>query len=315
MLQVKPKPNHLPLNVYSTPPFPELDLFSANSAIDESFFNSYDAQLVSYPRVGVMDRDRIKFLVSQLKSYPAKLFQTSRTPFIHPHLLSPSMHPVLQDAISASALYASKNQHNEATVWEIISSKVSTLLQEAQHPWSLSTHLACVQALVIFQIIRIFDGDIRQRSDAEMTESTLVEWTTSLSARTNIVNSPPTDSAALWASWVFSETVSRTEIVSLMVQAMYLIQKDGFCTLVDAVTELSFTAHRALWNAPSAQHWQQACDSVPRLNVIRMDFDEMMESASIEDLDELALLMLVTYKGVDGVNEWILKKENSKLID
>lgn len=100
-----------------------------------------------------------------------------------------------------------------------------------------------------------------------------------------------------------------------MVQAMYLIQKDGFCTLVDAVTELSFTAQKALWNAASAQHWQQASDLFPKLNVRRMDFGEVMESARIEDLDELALLMLVTYKGVDGVNEWILKKGNSKLIE
>lgn len=198
MLQAEPEPNHLPLNAYSTPQFSELSLINADTPIDESFFNSYDARLTSYPRVGVMDRDRIKFLVSQLKSYTAKLFQTSRTPFIHPHLLSLSIHPVLQDAISASVLYASKNQHNEAMVWEIISSKASTLLREAQNSWSLSMHLACVQALIIFQIIRIFDGDIRQRSDAEMTESTLVEWTSSLSARTNIVTSPPTDSAASW---------------------------------------------------------------------------------------------------------------------
>ena len=46
-----------------------------------------------------------------------------------------------------------------------------------------------------------------------------------------------------------------------------------------------------------------------------MDLDELMEKGTVEDLDEIAWLMLVTYKGVDGANEWILSKGGSTLIE
>ncbi len=46
-----------------------------------------------------------------------------------------------------------------------------------------------------------------------------------------------------------------------------------------------------------------------------MNFEEIMNKGTVDDLDDLAWLMLVTYKGVDGVNEWILSKGCSNLIE
>jgi Fungal Zn(2)-Cys(6) binuclear cluster domain len=291
-----------------------------NLAIDGDLFTAFNNYAVSNRRdpfaceIGVMDRPRIRFLIRQMKQYPHLLVQNGKAPFIHLQASYPLIPPALQDAISASALYLSKNEKNEAMVWDIVSAKV-TALMEPRPSWSVAEHLSCLQALVIYQIIRLFDGDIRARSDAESTEDILVDWTDRLVLRTGANTSQGTVISNTWENWVFEEVVSRTIIVSRMVQAMFMIVKQGFCTLVEAVTELSFTAQRALWHAPTAVHWQQACKQNRRFYLHKMDFGELMEKGDLSEVDELGVLMLVCYKGVDGVNEWIVKKGGTALLE
>ena len=96
---------------------------------------------------------------------------------------------------------------------------------------------------------------------------------------------------------------------------MFMIVKQGFCTLVEAVTEMSFTSQKALWYAPTAVHWQQACKQNKRFYLSHMDFTELMAKGDLNEVDELGVLMLVCYKGVDGVNEWIVSKGGSALLE
>jgi hypothetical protein len=46
-----------------------------------------------------------------------------------------------------------------------------------------------------------------------------------------------------------------------------------------------------------------------------MDFTELMEKGDLSEVDELGLLMLICYKGVDGVNEWIVSKGGTTLLE
>ena len=186
---------------------------------------------------------------------------------------------------------------------------------ELQASWSLAEHLTCLQALLIYQIIRLFDGDIRARAEAEKSEDRLVDWTDRLNLRRSASTSLGPVLSASWENWVFEEAVSRTIIVSRMAQAMFMVVKQGFCTMVEAVTEMSFTGQKALWHAPTAVHWQQACKQRKRFYVNRMDFQELMEKGDLTEVDELGLLMLVCYKGVDGVNEWIVAKGGKDLLE
>lgn len=81
---------------------------------------------------------------------------------------------------------------------------------------------------------------------------------------------------------------------------------------------MSFTAQRALWEAKSEQHWLKARMERPGYWVQRMEFGEVLDvgsEARIEDLEGLGVLLLVTYKGVEGVNEWILRGGGGKLIE
>jgi hypothetical protein len=284
---------------------------------DDIFFGTHENLVLenAYPKeVRYMDRERIRFCVRQLKSYPEKLFREGKTPFIHPRAYDPLMPQPLQEAFCASALYLGKTDANEAMVWNLISGKVAQLM-EPRVTWSVSEHLSCVQALIIFQIIRLFDGDIRQRADAEHHDETLAQWTDHLALRTGATASSDSMLSATWESWVFEEVVCRTIIVSRMVQAMFSIQKFGYCTLVAAVTEMSFTMQKAFWDAPTAIHWQRAVKEKSRLYATTMDFTEVLSTAAVDDIEELGVLMLVTYKGLDGVNEWIARTGTNALLE
>ena len=288
--------------------------------IDDNLFTAFNSYAVSNKRdplaweIGITERSRIKFVIHQLKTYPTLLVKHGKTPFIHSQASYPLISPQLQDAISASALYLSKNEQNEAIVWDVISAKVAALM-EVQASRSLAEHLTCLQALVIYQIIRLFDGDIRARAEAEKSEDRLVDWTDRLSLRIGASTPLGPVLSTSWENWVFVEAVSRTIIISRMVQAMCMVVKQGYCTMVEAVTEMSFTRQKALWHAPTAVHWQQACKQRKRFYVNRMDFRELMEKGDLSDVDQLGVLMLVCYKGVDGVNEWIVAKGGKDLLE
>ena len=286
-----------------------------NSSFEEDFLGAYDKLVLNsaLPEVGTMDRDRLRFCVRQLEHIPVNLVREGKSPFIHLQSYNPIMPHPLQEAWSAAALYLEKTDANEIMVWDIIAAKAAQLV-EPHSSWSVSEHLASVQALIIFQIIRLFDGNISQRADAERHNEILLQWTNHLVYRTGILASSCSVIPASWESWVFEEMTCRTIIVSRILQAMFSIQKQGYCTMVAAVAELSFTMQRALWEAPTAMHWQRELREKRRFHALHMDFTETFATGTLEDVDDLGILLLVTFNGVNGVNEWIAKTGSTALI-
>jgi hypothetical protein len=147
----------------------------------------------------------------------------NRTPFIHPELYNEFLlfPQALQDAYCACALYISKTEATHAIAFRVIETKCCQIL-EARTTWTISEHLAALQALCLFQIIRLFDGDIRQRAMAEQQESIVADWATDLLRRTETSQSPVSPS---WHDWIFGESVRRTIITSLMFQGVYSVVK------------------------------------------------------------------------------------------
>jgi hypothetical protein len=63
--------------------------------------------------------------------------------------------------------YLSKTAANENLIFQILSTKLEDLFVKRQYHCSIEDELASVQPLIIYQTIRLFDGDIRQRGIAE----------------------------------------------------------------------------------------------------------------------------------------------------
>ncbi|TDZ65889.1 Transcription factor gsfR2 [Colletotrichum trifolii] len=138
-----------------------------------------------------ISRDAIIYCSEQFRTLPRRwVSRNGIAPFIHPALYLPTTNgadglpPVLQDCFCACAAYAAKNDENAALVLGVIEAKATALVYvPEQATWTLPQQVSALQALVMYQIMRWFDGDIRQRVLADSIDPVLSAWTSALQAR------------------------------------------------------------------------------------------------------------------------------------
>ncbi|KAE8454262.1 hypothetical protein EG329_005187 [Mollisiaceae sp. DMI_Dod_QoI] len=274
-----------------------------------------------YITTGAIYHERVRFAAHQFQSYPRIFYEHTQTPFIHRQSYMHQPPQVIQDALSACALYCGKNSENELFVFGDISRKVRNLI-DLQLPIMLSPIdlLASTQALLLYQIIRLFDGDIRQRADAESDETTLISWTEELLTRVLRI-SPTIESLTMdtltissWNDWIFKESCRRTILTSYMLQGVYSFLKVGYDKVTGKVNKLSFTCQAALWNAPTEFHWKEALKDKDHFQVIVGEWDTVMAGVKPTDLEELGMMIMACYKGMEFTCEW-LGKENLRRWD
>ena len=261
---------------------------------------------VEGPSMTTMARQEMTFAVRHFKTYPEKWLKEGKAPFIHPRLYANNMPRALQDAYAVCAIYSTKTGENSTVAFAVIESKANELIRSPnQSSWTPLDLLAAVQGLLIFQFIRLFDGDIRQRAQAEQAEPVLEFWTEQLKTQTQAEQAITTSSTTSWRAWLFAESVRRTITMSFMIRGIYSLVKLGYCTVADLVTANSFTAQSQLWDAASVFQWNKACRECSPLWVPRMNFDTVLQEAKASEVDEFGIVMMVTYKGQDRVDEWL----------
>ncbi|KAF1952471.1 hypothetical protein CC80DRAFT_174703 [Byssothecium circinans] len=244
--------------------------------------------------------------VYRFKSWPEKWVKEGKAPFIHPRLYTSSMPHPLQDAYAACAIYSVKTAENENVAFTVIESKANELVRSPdQETWTPLDQLAAVQALLIFQFIRLFDGDVRQRAQAEKAEPILERWAEELKSRTTTERSFTTDTAPSWRSWIFAESTRRTILMSIFLAGVYSFVKNGFCTLGMQVAANSFTAQRRFWEAKSALEWERLRQSHQPYWIERLNFDHVVREGSGDEIDDFGVVLMISAKGADVVDDWM----------
>ncbi|KAF2178241.1 hypothetical protein K469DRAFT_600190, partial [Zopfia rhizophila CBS 207.26] len=265
------------------------------------------------PTRASLARPEMEAAVRQFRTYPDKWLKDGKAPFIHPRLYASNMPKALQNAYASCAIYSTKTDQNEFVAFTVIEAKANELLRSPNQPsWTPLDLLAAVQALLIFQFIRLFDGDIRQRALAEQAEPVLEAWTEQLKVRTEAEQKLTTVTAPSWRAWIFAESVRRTITMSLFLCGIYSLVKQGFCTSADAVTANSFTAQRRLWDASSALGWDRIRQVYPPYWVTKMNFDSILQEAKGTELDDFGMVMMITYKGQDVVDHWVASTDTER---
>jgi hypothetical protein len=213
-------------------------------------FNSFP-----FPERTTIRQEQIDFCISQFKAFIPQLVQQNRSPFIHPDSYQRVPPVAYQDLLGVSAMYCHKSPQNQIVIFSMLDSRISSLMQSSKSSWSAKDYLVGLQALIIYQIIRLFDGDVRQRANAERDMGILDAWTCQLHLTENICYNDGF-SESPYRHWVFLESIRRTVTMSIMVQAMYSLTKDGFCTSVPLMATLPVSVDGALWDAPEETWWQ-----------------------------------------------------------
>ncbi|KAI3316647.1 hypothetical protein HD806DRAFT_552122 [Xylariaceae sp. AK1471] len=266
-------------------------------------------------------------------------------PFIHRQLyVKIGLPACLQDAYASLAAYTSKTEKNEDLVMQLVEDKANALLRqhESSQLFPLTgsyetptpvpivntfDHLARVQALFIYQFIRLFDGDIRHRAQAERHSATLQEWKTQLweSAKLNAyVQDTLGDSglsttqwhgalepiAQFWHEWILAESVRRTWMVVTYTDAVYLTLRDGQAVCPGSI---AYTLRRSLWGAVSATEWYWLVNNENPL-FMRSDPPKMLlAKASPREVDEFGLSIASIMWDSRSIDSWFAKAPDTNL--
>ncbi|TGO65679.1 hypothetical protein BOTNAR_0075g00290 [Botryotinia narcissicola] len=260
---------------------------------------------------------RVEFVAKRLARIPRVFVQHGHTMFIHQMQFQQSCSLALQDAMSACALYCMKGVANQALVFGILEHKCQQLIASTNALLASRTDLlAALQALLLYQMVRLFDGDIRLRAHAEADEAIVILWASQLSPPTfnteeiilatlgstgaDIVT---TGCKSDWHSWLVDESIRRTVITTFMLKGVYSFLKLGY----DSPTNLNvcFTAQAALWNAQSAIGWCRAQDKTERHEIWVTRWDETIAKTKPVDLEELGVLIMTMLWGPEATRIWL----------
>ncbi|KAJ5917672.1 hypothetical protein N7466_011226 [Penicillium verhagenii] len=265
--------------------------------------------------VGEIYQERIISAVNQFKSWPSMFAMRGHTPFIHARLYTHQLPLVMQEALGVCSLYTHKNSQNEHLVNRCISEAARRLIREYSETGNMSPteQLASVQALCIYQIVQLFDGDIALRSQAEEAGPILDRWLRQLKCQANPVSdslkhATNTGSAHdAWRAWVSDECIRRTLIVGFSIEGLYSFLKHGWDASHHDFVDLCFYAQRALWTAPSEYFWLAALQDHLLLPVWFRTWEHDIDQAQPGDMEELGMIMMGFIKGIDYCRHWLGK--------
>ncbi|ETS87531.1 hypothetical protein PFICI_01359 [Pestalotiopsis fici W106-1] len=104
-------------------------------------------------------------------------------PLIHPELYRREMPRIIQDAYTAITTYQYRTPANTETALRILEARTDQLIQEqavreamGDPPRGTLEHLARVHALLAYQVLGLFDGNVRARARADGLVDTLFAW-------------------------------------------------------------------------------------------------------------------------------------------
>lgn len=248
---------------------------------------------IFFPETAAPDKWSITQSLRCVKSFPRIFAQSRRTLFIHQRLYDTYLPNAIQDAFTVSAAYCTRTPETEDMSLRVLEAKTASLVQQVHQTTSLEELLASVQALILFHIIQLFDGDIRQRSIAERNMDTLRTWTTRLQ-----VQAQGLSHASSWQEWIFAESIRRTVIFSALIDSLYSSLKDGYCRNAKALSMLPFTSRSELWDLTTSAAWLTESSQSGSEIVLYGDFSMAWENGRVVGgLDYFQKLLLIPCVG------------------
>ncbi|CAK7234076.1 hypothetical protein SEUCBS140593_008816 [Sporothrix eucalyptigena] len=250
-----------------------------------------------------------------IRDAPRLLVLENRLPWSHPLLYRDHMPRSMEDAMSSCALYLAKNSSNSPIILRTVDARMQDLLA-APEP---STPLECVahvQALLLYNIISIFDGDINARATVEKTQPQLQHAAKRLLSFITFDPPPATmpdalfSARAFWEAWVFMESARRTFLMSLYFVHLYYVVVGTPSRNCDERKYLNryWTISASLWHATDPVEFSGAWHA-NRFFLARVGtFSQLLEEARSEDIDEFSQIFLSSLMGIDEFRNWMDKR-------
>ncbi|RDL39692.1 Uncharacterized protein BP5553_04032 [Venustampulla echinocandica] len=118
---------------------------------------------------------KVHFIVQTIKGYPITFAKDNSTPWMHRHLYKDQMPSSIRSCFTVSTLCSNMTSSNKTSVFRVLCQSLNELKQQ-QLANTPQEKLARTQALFLYQIIGLFDGDVTLRSNADRNMPLLQDW-------------------------------------------------------------------------------------------------------------------------------------------
>ena len=255
----------------------------------------------SFPEHGTLSNRQVDYMVAQFKSSIKSFVLDNQTTFIHPLLYQETVPGLYQDVLTLCSLYLHQTPRNRDCIFRILDCKVTALVKASPSLLSsVEDNLLALQALILYQIIRLFDGDIRQRVNAERHLELLDSWTLRLQQNYfQALETPGTE--PVYDHWVLIESIRRTTMVSVVLRGLYAVMKDGYCELVPLLCTLPVSNTGRLWKTAEMNWWEQTSSQEV---VTYLEFLEKWNAGNVSRVDEYEKLLLVFCRHANGTGDF-----------
>lgn len=254
----------------------------------------------SYPPMESISQDRIDFCVARLRNCLRSFVLDNRTLFFHPLLNEGSPPPVYQDVLSICSLYLHRTTHNQKIVFEMLDDKVASLFLNSSS-FRPESNLLELQVLLLYQIIRIFDGDAKQRANAERQFDILDSWTIRLHrSYYEAEQSRPSYSSS--RHWILLESIRRTIMMSIFLRDLHRAMKVKTLALVPLRCTIPVSYNSGLWNRPAITEAEDV--GQPPTLVSYSEFTRAWNTGSITSLDDYDKTLLAACHIAQGTDQF-----------
>ena len=196
-----------------------------------------------------------------------------------------------------------RTPNNQNSVFHILDCKLATLIQDSAFLLcQLKDNLLALQALILYQVIRILDGDVRQRANAERHLELLDSWTLRLHQNYFQVLSTP-EKEATYSHWVLVESIRRTTMVSVLLRSLVSVIKDGHCEMVPLMRILPVSDTAQLWKVPETEWGNWGLEDMRKVSTY-MEWAQQWNAGNINNVDDYEKLLLVTCRHATGTENF-----------
>jgi len=261
-------------------------------------------------------RSRVDWSIEQLKLAPRMMVEQYSTPWQHSMLYDESMPRPLQDASAICALYVAKNGTNDEIIARILRERVEDLIV-SPHADNLHDLLARAHAMMLYQTMLVFGGDVRLYSLAERLLPLMDEVGMALLpyAEVQVDHAgtlplyPSIAARAAWTAYKNRESLRRTILCIYHFSALCYLLRGRLNSCNDQLALGNrVTLSAQLWNARSAFDFAVAWNTKNHFFVQELDFTEVMSEAEPKDVDVFAKMMMIGLHGEDDIKGWLYTK-------
>ncbi|KAI4869272.1 hypothetical protein F4820DRAFT_46693 [Hypoxylon rubiginosum] len=252
----------------------------------------------------------VAYGMSVYKNFHVSFCRDNSTIYMHRNLYASDPPRWILQAFSVCVLYTNQTPATRGYVLRVLHEHVTSLVETASGTaFTPRDKLARVHAMIVYQTIRMFDGDISLSQQAQDDIPLLEAWTNELGkikdnledlvdADASEIRSKPPES---WERWVFAESVRRTYIISSALKAFWEVLK-GQRTPIERGTWQyvhRWTLSSYLWNATDPLDFFKAWKEKPMWIISAFHLDEFLRTGTRDDVDDFGLVFLTLSFGVN----------------